>query len=317
MTKNDSCNICGHTCKLAGNKELYGLQTEVNGGYHSTPGNGDGALDDLMNYKFSICEFCLDDLFQDFIIPVKLDDGDGDRHIEFKPAAQRIQEDVWRKDKFSFIAEYSQRQKSKKYSALLKTLDNINKVPEVYFGPNYNTQNLLNFLMGWDAANKTNWCNITKELIKSSSIEDFDNVLKELIKMINQQKAEIPLEILKFVEDCESGLIPDYLSATTDFAQDLIEFIQGGYIKLSSIFDEDNKIKSFLIIESWGRKDLDIQFASKKDLEDIIIKSLSHDQRKDSYCLEIYSFPEGKIINYEIKQSVIISNSLYNSEVLK
>jgi len=63
------CNKCGKTCRNPGAYEQspYGLiEQTYSGGYGSTP------LDDCTNYTFSICESCLKDFFDSFIIPVEI-----------------------------------------------------------------------------------------------------------------------------------------------------------------------------------------------------------------------------------------------------
>lgn len=110
----------------------YGLvNQEVSGGYQSTVGNGHGALDDLNTYRFSLCEFCLDHLFQQFVIPVKVGEfclsqmvkGNGDRfvpqstfneNVPFRRAAQRLEEDEWRRDKHSFYREHARRNQARR-----------------------------------------------------------------------------------------------------------------------------------------------------------------------------------------------------------
>lgn len=92
------CNHCGLSCVLADVPENYGLvNAVVGGGYFSTAGNGNGTLDDNTNYKFSLCEYCLDHLFQQFSIPPKVFHMYGEEE-SFRPARMRIQEDEWRKD---------------------------------------------------------------------------------------------------------------------------------------------------------------------------------------------------------------------------
>lgn len=109
-----SCNLCGHSCALteAGHVEMGGLiKARVSGGYFSTPGNGSGALDDTTSYHFSLCEFCLDWLFGKFTIPVATSAYmDGDHPDEpWRPAAERVAADDWRKAKGQFAAESSLR----------------------------------------------------------------------------------------------------------------------------------------------------------------------------------------------------------------
>lgn len=107
------CNRCGLSCELGSTGELGGLIRQmVVGGYSSTPGNGHGALDDIEGYRFSLCEFCLDWLFQTFKIPVELISNDlvpsGDAP-QFVPAAQRVDSDEWRRMKAEFRAEHERR----------------------------------------------------------------------------------------------------------------------------------------------------------------------------------------------------------------
>lgn len=109
------CNLCGHSCLLhePSYSELNGLiKARVHGGYSSTPGNGFGALDDTTAYTFSMCEFCLDWLFTQFKIPVKTTDylnSDDPKPEPWRPAAQRVAEDSWRKMKDEFYNESSRR----------------------------------------------------------------------------------------------------------------------------------------------------------------------------------------------------------------
>lgn len=99
------CNLCGLPCTLGTVKSFLdhraGLTlATVYGGYHSTPGNGFGALDDCNSYKFSLCEFCLDWLFSRFKVPVTVWD---DVPIVWRPAEQRVNEDEWRTYKSEFF----------------------------------------------------------------------------------------------------------------------------------------------------------------------------------------------------------------------
>jgi len=107
------CNLCGLSCHLADIEGItdYGgiIGLTVAGGYFSTPGNGDGALDDNYYYKFSLCEFCLDWLFTQFKIPVSVNNDYDNSKIEFKSAAQRVLEDDWRTEKEKFYQEYLRR----------------------------------------------------------------------------------------------------------------------------------------------------------------------------------------------------------------
>jgi hypothetical protein len=120
--KDKLCNLCGLTLKLIGPasdfNEISGLvDCKVSGGYDSTPGNGEGALDDTMEYKFSLCEFCLDWLFCQFQIPVEVSDywippTSSDfkpTQFDWIPAKDRVNNDDWRKMKKKFFAEFEKR----------------------------------------------------------------------------------------------------------------------------------------------------------------------------------------------------------------
>lgn len=106
------CNLCGLTTYVgpagqgcSGPSGL--LHAKVTGGYESTPGNGSGALDDLSRYTFSLCEWCLDWLFQRFVIPVTEEDYMSPEMTlpPWKPAEERILEDEWRRQKKVFFQE--------------------------------------------------------------------------------------------------------------------------------------------------------------------------------------------------------------------
>ncbi len=94
---NVKCNLCGHLCALGEAKQnepdrmLGGLLgAQVNGGHYSTAGNGYGALEDGCSYRFSLCEFCLDWLFNQFKVPVKVHDYiDGDP-AKWEAADERV-----------------------------------------------------------------------------------------------------------------------------------------------------------------------------------------------------------------------------------
>lgn len=108
------CNLCGLSCMLYDRGtpfELGGLiRKTVDGGYESTPGNGSGALDDMTGYTFSLCEFCLDWLFAQFVIPVALEDVDNPEYREtWRPAAERVATDDWRRMKTEFRVEAERR----------------------------------------------------------------------------------------------------------------------------------------------------------------------------------------------------------------
>jgi hypothetical protein len=106
------CNLCGLYCSLNDGDsrgEAYGLlHQRVMGGYCSTPGNGSGALDDLTTYSFSLCEFCLDWIFEQCVVPPKVFPMHMDQE-PYRPAAQRVAEDEWRKMKDHFAKEKQKR----------------------------------------------------------------------------------------------------------------------------------------------------------------------------------------------------------------
>ncbi len=137
--KEPLCNLCGLTCNLGQEGHpAWGagglIKAQVSGGYESTPGNGCGTLDDGTRYHFNLCEFCIDWLFQQFNLPPRVDSyfndyllKDGETLEEgmermdivqlapcddpdaWKPAAQRVAEDDWRKMKKRFFDEKNRR----------------------------------------------------------------------------------------------------------------------------------------------------------------------------------------------------------------
>ena len=83
------CNLCGLSCVIGPSESPasgpHGLiEATVTGGYESTPGNGCGALDDMVRHSFSLCEFCLDWLFSKFNVPVAVDDPMNDYLLKDK-----------------------------------------------------------------------------------------------------------------------------------------------------------------------------------------------------------------------------------------
>lgn len=58
------CNKCGGSCKTDAPGQYGLIKQTVYGGYGST------ALSDMMEYRFSMCEPCLSELFSLFVIPV-------------------------------------------------------------------------------------------------------------------------------------------------------------------------------------------------------------------------------------------------------
>jgi len=108
------CNLCGLPCWVdhPGVPDSVDTETnmgligaEVSGGYESTPGNGYGALDDLVTYSFSLCEFCLDWLFRRCVIPPTTNQTEE----VFVGAADRVALDAWRKKKSVFYDEEMRR----------------------------------------------------------------------------------------------------------------------------------------------------------------------------------------------------------------
>lgn len=99
------CNFCGLSCQLGDSDfhENHGLINQtVMGGYHSTPGNGEGTLDDMQVYRFSLCEFCLDHLFGKFKIPPRVTEYHGTESESWISAKDRVDRDEWRKMKKEF-----------------------------------------------------------------------------------------------------------------------------------------------------------------------------------------------------------------------
>lgn len=61
------CNKCGNSCQIKDKhtKDNYGLiNAKIHGGYNSPK------LEDCTSYTFSLCEFCLSELFQTFKIKI-------------------------------------------------------------------------------------------------------------------------------------------------------------------------------------------------------------------------------------------------------
>ena len=111
------------------------VDAEVSGGYSSTPGNGSGALDDRTSYRFSLCEFCLDWLFSQFKIPPAVKDMDGDPIGPWKPAAQRVMEDVWRIKRQEFFIDQRRRELARWRGPVLQVLCRDEKT-ELVLKPN-------------------------------------------------------------------------------------------------------------------------------------------------------------------------------------
>ncbi len=107
------CNYCSLSCNLNKDENEKGtddyiangglINCEVMGGYYSTPGNGNGALDDMMVYKFSICEYCLDHLFGKFKIAPRMIQWHGTKSEPWISAKERIKE----REQSSFYKERS------------------------------------------------------------------------------------------------------------------------------------------------------------------------------------------------------------------
>jgi hypothetical protein len=110
------CNICGETCVLNKENNVVGglVDCTVIGGYFSTAGNGAGALDDTTSYRFSICEFCLDYLFEKMKLPPVVTCLQINEEKLFKPAAQRVSEDNWRRSYQDTLKEIQRRRLRRK-----------------------------------------------------------------------------------------------------------------------------------------------------------------------------------------------------------
>lgn len=116
QTTSRPCNLCGLPCGCEDDADMGLVDAKVYGGYESTPGNGNGALDDCNVYTFSLCEFCLDWLFANCRIPPKIEHYSAfdvhdtmDEGTQFRPAGQRVAEDEWRRGKEAFFAEADRR----------------------------------------------------------------------------------------------------------------------------------------------------------------------------------------------------------------
>lgn len=117
----DLCHLCGLTCRFENSKDPFGkgvgglIDAPVSGGFDSTPGNGNGALDDGITYRFSLCEFCVDWLFGQCKIPPVMFGyvSGGEEQEPWRPAAQRVSEDAWRKNKEGFFREFQRRNEAR------------------------------------------------------------------------------------------------------------------------------------------------------------------------------------------------------------
>lgn len=111
------CNLCGLPRWVGYTEtdgELGGVAMRAEGGYYSTPGNGSGALDDMTVYCFALCEFCLDFMFSQFVIPVDVEcrlDESGHK-TEWRPAMNRVLDRTFRpqsSDITAFVTEKARR----------------------------------------------------------------------------------------------------------------------------------------------------------------------------------------------------------------
>jgi hypothetical protein len=126
------CNWCGLPCtaNAEGQHPDYKaglIDACVQGGYESTPGNGDGALDDATSYHFSLCEFCLDWLFSQFRIPVRMTDyTDRGAPIAgpWRCAERRVNEDAGRTMKERFFTEARRRAEARNTKEKTDASDN-------------------------------------------------------------------------------------------------------------------------------------------------------------------------------------------------
>lgn len=111
--KEKLCNMCGLTCRFVKSdydNYFHGLiDCSVEGGYDSTPGNGWGALCDSDIHTFSLCEFCLNHLFSQFVIPIRVIERCADREFEWIPAQDKVTNDEWRRMKAEFFEEFEKR----------------------------------------------------------------------------------------------------------------------------------------------------------------------------------------------------------------
>lgn len=117
------CNLCGLPCNLQGNHcdtDDYGglVEYSIRGNFDSTPGNGNGALDNMAQYTFSMCEFCLDWLFSQFKILPKVEYYQGflagwKETEKFRSAKERVENDDWRQFKNEFFVEFEKRNRAR------------------------------------------------------------------------------------------------------------------------------------------------------------------------------------------------------------
>jgi hypothetical protein len=101
------CNMCAQESEgLECNSILNNFK--VSGGYDSTPANGYGALDDMTDYEFSLCEYCLDYLFKQFLIAPKVYFIPSIAEEKFIPAEVRVEMSN-HNYKEDFFTEYNRR----------------------------------------------------------------------------------------------------------------------------------------------------------------------------------------------------------------
>lgn len=118
MKNKKQCNWCGLGSPVKRGECNTGMfDFSVMGGYDSTPGNGEGALDDMDSYQFSLCEFCIDHMFGQFkVAPKVVEEG---REVPFQPAEKRVREDEWRKMKEEFFLKFKKRNEARQKKKIL------------------------------------------------------------------------------------------------------------------------------------------------------------------------------------------------------
>ncbi len=71
------CNKCARALRKNPNAGLYGLIEHTYSGHY-----GSNPLNDLTDYTFSLCEFCLADMFLEFKLPPKILDRLNRDHLD-------------------------------------------------------------------------------------------------------------------------------------------------------------------------------------------------------------------------------------------
>ena len=121
-----------------------------------------------------------------------------------------------------------------------------------------------------------------------------------MIVTVKENCKPIPPQIQEFINLCYERKA-DFRT----YAHELGQFIKDDYI--SNIWDSpEERVKPFIVVckdgetlrYSWG---ISFTFARREELETIIINNSKY----DDVDVEVFTFPEGKRIEFEIEKKVI------------